>query len=98
MSIHLPMTKPGGMDAYAYAAPVPGVEDRVVIGPIDMPVSEFCEVVRMALCARPLHATDARYKLIHDVKETTFYGPVLLKTGRGGEEQPHHEFRQLLGR
>jgi hypothetical protein len=55
---------PGGMEAHVHTVPVPHVQDRVIIGPIEIPMREFCELVEHVLTATPLKPNDSRARLL----------------------------------
>lgn len=76
-TISLPNTTPGGMDAHVHSVPVPGVDDRVVIGPIIMPMAEFCALVEHVLTSAPIKAEDPRTALVERLQQN------LIHTGEG---------------
>ncbi len=74
-TIHLADAEPGGMECRLVPARTPGVEDRVVIGPITMPMSDFCRLVVHVMTATPVRQddTDARRSIgdLHSQKPQT---------------------------
>lgn len=85
--VHLPNTLPGGMTAHVHTVPVPTVDDRVILGPITMPMREFCAMVEHVLTVTPLKADDPRARLLDRLQNNT------VRTGLAGDrlailEQP----------
>ena len=62
--VPMPKTNPGGMEGYVVPARVPRVHDRVQIGPIGIPMDEFCALVEAALTETPVRPGDPREALI----------------------------------
>lgn len=62
-TLDLPNTLPGGMVAHVHTVPVPVVDDRVIIGPIEMPMREFCLLVEHVLTATKFKPNDPRRAL-----------------------------------
>ena len=65
--IELPNTVPGGMSASVNFSPIPYVDDRVEIGPLVMPMREFCALVEHVLTCAPLKDGDPRERLLAHV-------------------------------
>lgn len=73
--LSLPNTRPGGMEAHVHTVPVPVVDDRVIIGPIEMPMREFCELVKYVIKASPLKENDPRIGLVEHVQRLEAFAP-----------------------
>ncbi len=63
----MPKTNPGGMEAHIVPSRVPRVYDRVQMGPIGMPMEEFCALVEMALTTTPMTNDDPRVALLERI-------------------------------
>lgn len=71
--IELPNTTPGGMSAHVHYSPVPYVDDRVVIGPLTMPMREFCMLVEHVMTCSPLKDTDPRAWMLSRLSGNVLY-------------------------
>lgn len=77
--VQMPKTNPGGMEGFVVPARVPRVPDRVQIGPIGIPMDEFCALVEAALTTTPIRPDgDPRARLIERI---TNHGTILRPDG-----------------
>lgn len=65
--VHLPSAVPGGMDARVNRTQVPGVDDRVALGPLHMSMTDFCRLVDHVLTSAPIKADDPRVPLMERI-------------------------------
>lgn len=90
--LNMPESTPGGMEAHVHVVPVPEVDDRVILGPITIPMGEFCALVRHVLTDGPLHDKDKRVALVDAVRAGTFGAPAKAPIGRGGTPVERRQF------
>lgn len=56
------------MEAVVHTSPCPGVDDRVVLGPVVIPMTEFLALVEHVLTSSPLRKEDPRLALVERVR------------------------------
>ncbi len=72
-TIHLPKTNPGGMDAWIAKSRVPGCFDKVMVGPIAIPMDEFCRLMELALSESAMSAEDPRVRVLSRLNAAPVY-------------------------